>query len=52
MMSVDGTRAESELQQPNPYQLVLRKVVHLHRLFGVRWELTRREIRVAQIKLM
>jgi hypothetical protein len=46
-MSVDGTRAESDLQPPNPNQQVLRMAVHLHRLFGVRWELSRRAIRVA-----
>jgi hypothetical protein len=50
-MSVDGIRAESELKPPNPNRQALRKAVHLHRLFGVCWELSRRAIRVAQIKL-
>jgi len=50
-MSVDGTRAESDLQPPNPNQQVLSKAVHLHRLFGVRWELSWPAIRIAQIKL-
>ena len=36
MMSIDGTRAESDLHPPFSYQQVLRKAVHLHRLFGVR----------------
>ncbi len=42
-MSIDGTRAESDLHPPFSYQQVLRKAVHLHRLFSVRWELSRRD---------